>query len=156
MKAQIGMLVAAIALTMVTTSCEKDDNSSNGPAALVDDNGSGGNGSDDGTENVSHEPKWKVTVFKEDEKDETNHFNGYLLRFNTDGSANAFNSTGVTKGTWRKSENNFVINFPSEPLSELNDDWQIISETKTHMELEHISGGDGSRDYLVLDNSLLK
>lgn len=96
--------------------------------------------------------KWKVTRFEEDGKNETDHFSGYVFSFNTDGSVTATKGSNTVKGTWSTgsddSKSKFVINFPSAPFSELNEDWIIKSGSAGSIQLQHTSGGDGTIDYL--------
>lgn len=96
--------------------------------------------------------KWKVTKFMEDGRDQTGHFNGYVFQFNTDGSVTASKGSSVVKGTWStgadNSKSKFVMNFQSSPFDELSEDWVIKSGTANSMQMEHVSGGDGSVDYL--------
>ena len=37
------------------------------------------------------------------------------------------------------------------PFEEISEDWRVISRTTTKIELKHISGGDGSTDYLTFE-----
>ena len=37
------------------------------------------------------------------------------------------------------------------PFEEISEDWNVISRTATKIELKHVSGGDGSIDYLTLE-----
>ena len=37
------------------------------------------------------------------------------------------------------------------PFEEISEDWNVISRTATKIELKHISGGDGSIDYLTFE-----
>lgn len=98
--------------------------------------------------------QWVVELFQEDSTDETSNFRGYLFTFNSDGTvlAKKDNSNAVT-GTWSTVKGSatmkFKISFPSDPLSKLNEDWDVKNETYTDLKLEHVSGGNGGTDYLT-------
>jgi hypothetical protein len=102
--------------------------------------------------NYVNNGKWKVTKFEEDGKNETHHFTGYVFEFNTNGTVTATKDGKVVRGTWSKggddSKSKFVINFDTAPFNELNEDWVIVSGSADSMQMKHVSGGDGSIDYL--------
>ncbi|MDF2435644.1 MAG: hypothetical protein K0Q95_20 [Bacteroidota bacterium] len=104
-------------------------------------------------ENYINEGKWKVSSFKEDDKDETGHFDGYVFVFNTDNTVTATKGNSTVKGTWSTGTDNsktkMNINFSSAPLDELSEDWIIVNGSKSSIELKHVSGGDGGTDYLT-------
>jgi len=37
------------------------------------------------------------------------------------------------------------------PFEEISEDWNVISRSATKIELKHVSGGDGSVDYLTFE-----
>lgn len=98
--------------------------------------------------NYVNNGKWKITKFEEDGKNEMDHFSGCLFEFNTNGTVQVTKNGKVIRGTWSKSGDKFMINFDAPPFNELNEDWVVISGTATSMQLKHVSGGDGSIDYL--------
>lgn len=97
---------------------------------------------------------WKVTYFF-DKQDETGNYAGYTFEFNANGSMSATNGAQTWSGTWATgiddSANKFLISFngavPST-LSELSEDWRIITMNDTFMHFEHTSGGNGDTDVL--------
>lgn len=99
---------------------------------------------------------WKVTLFKDDNQDETNYFQGYSFIFGDGGVVTATSSTQTVNGTWitlkdsgkTKLDLNFddVFNF-----DELDEDWEIISQTATKIELKDGSGL--STDYLTFEKN---
>jgi hypothetical protein len=99
--------------------------------------------------------KWKVSRFEENGKNETNHFDGYVFQFNTDGTVTAIKANSVVKGTWTTnsddSKTKMNLYFTAAPFTELNDDWIIKGGGTTSIQLQHTSGGDGSTDYLTFD-----
>ena len=119
-----------------------------------DDNSSGNNNNQ--TPNAG---TWKVSYFY-DKKDETGNYAAYTFEFGTDGSLSASNGSQTWSGTWQTgiddSANKFLIDFngtlPSA-LSELEEDWRIISIEDNFMHFEHTSGGNGDTDVLKFTKS---
>jgi hypothetical protein len=103
--------------------------------------------------NYVNEGKWKVSSFREEDKDETSHFDGYVFVFNTDNTVTATKGNSSEKGTWSTgtddSKTKMNINFSTAPLNELSEDWTIVNGSKSSIELKHVSGGDGGTDYLT-------
>jgi hypothetical protein len=93
---------------------------------------------------------WYVIYFF-DHYDETANFNGYEFSFATDGTAQADNGGTITNGTWALTESfKFDLFFGTNPpLDELDEDWEILEATDEIIKLKHISGGDGSIDFLT-------
>lgn len=123
------------ALLLFVGACSKDDDTSITPGGTLPVSG-----------------QWKVTYFF-DKKDETSYFLNYTFDFGSNNSLTAKNGSNTWGGTWRTgtddSKNKLVIDFVgSSPsvLSELEEDWIVISITDTFMHLEHTSGGGGDTD----------
>lgn len=120
-----------------------------------DDNSSGGNNN----QTTPNAGTWKVSYFY-DKKDETGNYAAYTFEFGTDGSLSASNGSQTWSGTWQTgiddSANKFLIDFngtlPSA-LSELEEDWRIISIEDNFMHFEHTSGGNGDTDVLKFTKS---
>jgi hypothetical protein len=122
-------------------------------AALVsctksDDDNSGGNNP------TPSAGTWKITYFF-DKKDETSNYAGYTFEFGANGSLSATNGSQTWPGTWQTgvddSANKFVIDFTGavpSVLSELEEDWRIITMNDNFMHFEHTSGGNGDTDVL--------
>lgn len=114
-----------------------------------DDNSSGG-----GSNQTPNAGAWKVSYFY-DKKDETGNYASYTFEFGTDGSLSASNGSQTWSGTWQTgiddSADKFLIDFngtlPSA-LSELEEDWRIITIEDNFMHFEHTSGGNGDTDVL--------
>ena len=117
---------------------------------------------------------WIITKFIDSGNDETNHFNSYTFSFNTDGSLVANNGTTTVSGSWSVAVDNSSGNSSDDDSSssddsndvdfnivfispadfeELSDDWDIISNTDSKIELIDISGGNGGTDYLTFQKS---
>ncbi len=97
---------------------------------------------------------WKVSYFF-DKQEATTDYTNYTFDFTANGILIVKNGNQTWLGTWTTgsddSKNKFVIafsgNVPSA-LSELAEDWLIISMTDTAMHFEHTSGGNGGTDVL--------
>lgn len=122
------------------------------------------NDDDDGHHNGSTtgiviDGAWKVTLFQEDNINQTNHFSSYAFVFNSSGVLTASNDIHTETGNWNNggddSGNKLNINFPNapddSPFEEISEDWRIESKTDSKIELKHVSGGDGSIDLLTFE-----
>lgn len=107
---------------------------------------------------------WRITLFDDSGKDETNHFSGYDFTFEGNGTLTADNGMNTVQGTWSITDSNsnddslddldFNIFFNvSNDFEELNEDWDIITNTNTKIELIHVSGGNGGTDYLTFERN---
>lgn len=107
---------------------------------------------------------WRITRFIDSGVDETNDFSGYNFTFNSSGVLNASNGTNNYNGTWSITDSNsnddspndldFNINFNlANDFEDLNDDWDIVSQSSTKIELIDVSGGDGDTDLLTFEKN---
>jgi len=107
---------------------------------------------------------WRVTKFIDSGVDETNHFIGYNFTFNTGGILNANNGTNNYNGSWSITDSNsnddtiddldLNINFNlTNDFSDLNSDWDFISQSSNKIELIDVSGGNGGTDYLTFEKN---
>lgn len=103
--------------------------------------------------NYINKSKWKISSFKENTQDVTDHFTGYVFAFNTDNTVTATRADDIVKGSWSTttddSKTKMNISFPSAPFNELNEDWVITNGNASTIELKHESGGNGGIDYLT-------
>lgn len=140
MKNKVKILALLFGISVASSACKKEDNHSSSSASTYISAAGRGN--------------WQVTLLNDNGTDETNHFSGYSFRFNNGGLAVATNNTNSVNGTWSSGQDDdhveFSISFPSAPLNELNNDWHIVKQTPTTMELEDVSGGGGGTHYLNL------
>tara|TARA_B100000780_G_C21082053_1_gene435776 strand:- start:684 stop:1157 length:474 start_codon:yes stop_codon:yes gene_type:complete len=155
MKIQISKFLPLVVLMSVFSffACDKDDDSN-------DDNVTG---------DVSvvvrtnmQRGTWRITEFIDSGSNETNHYVGYVFTFNSNSTLEAFDGTETFAGTWSvikdgsddddASDYDFVIAFSAaNELQELNDDWDIVSQSETQLVLIDISGGNGETDYLTFE-----
>jgi hypothetical protein len=106
------------------------------------------------------EGNWKITLFQEDNENETYYFTGYVFTFKNDNTVSAVNGSTTINGTWKlEKESNddnpkhtdLILTFPAQNnFDELNDDWHVIKLEDKRIELEDISG-DGSVDKLTFE-----
>ena len=105
---------------------------------------------------------WRITSFIDSGKDETGHFAGYTFTFGTNGSLTASNGSITHMGTWSITNGNSNDDSPNDidfnilfdltnNFEDLTEDWHIISQSDTRIELIHISGGNGGTDYLTFE-----
>ncbi len=98
---------------------------------------------------------WKITLYQNDLKNETDKFNGYTFAFEDNNVINASKGSLKNSGTWLfgddDSKPKFIMTFTSgKPLSELNEDWRVLTRTKSLMSFEHTSGNNDV-DLLTLE-----
>jgi hypothetical protein len=143
--AMMGCLIILLSIT----SCNDDENVSTIKSEIEDRVKSG---------------TWKIFYFNDSGTDETNHFTGYNFTFSSTAVLTASNGTNTYIGTWSISDSNssddsmddlhFNINFPlTNDFEDLNDDWEIISQSATKVELRDVSGGGGGTDYLTFQKN---
>ncbi|SRX74453.1 hypothetical protein [Aequorivita antarctica] len=93
---------------------------------------------------------WYVEYYFND-YDETDNYAGYEFNFALDGTAQAVKSGTTISGTWAL-VNDFKFDLffgTNAPLNEFDEDWEILEATSEIIKLKHISGSDGSVDYLT-------
>jgi hypothetical protein len=99
---------------------------------------------------------WSVSSYIDDGTDDTAAFENYVLSFGEEGVLTAVIDETTTEGTWSVSvsssaELELIIDLgEAEPLDELTDSWDVTGLTENTVELEDVSGGDGSVDTLVI------
>ena len=105
---------------------------------------------------------WKITKYTEDGVNENPQFQNYTFTFSDGGTVTAVNNSLTISGTWSVKKDNsnddsvsdvdFALNFPStDDFDELTDDWDIVSQTETKLELKDVSGGNGGTDLLTFE-----
>ncbi|MGV9003646.1 hypothetical protein [Flavobacterium sp.] len=94
---------------------------------------------------------WYVSYFY-DSSDETNHYNGYVFNFNTNGFSFAVKNTNTINGTWQiHTETNYQkieFHFDGSVLEEIEKDWKVIEFTNTVIRLKHESSSGNDNHYL--------
>ena len=85
---------------------------------------------------------WKVTWYWDKDKDETNDFASYVFNFNGSGAFESTNAGSTVNGTWQATTDDgsqrLAISSGSvtKPLTDLDDDWIIVSMTSNKIELK--------------------
>lgn len=100
-------------------------------------------GSTDATPSqVATSGTWKVTLFSDSGNNETSKFTGYTFTFSDGGTLTALKNGVAQTGTWsvNNSSHKFNIDLGPKitgnlPLGELTDDWKILSNTTTMIQL---------------------
>lgn len=94
---------------------------------------------------------WKISLFQEDGFNETSDYEIYTFNFEDNGSVIASNNGFSVTGSWSVGKDDGHVEFNLSmpiPLDDLSDDWEVISNSSTKLELKDVSG-DGSVDYLT-------
>ena len=109
----------------------------------------------DNASDILSDGNWKVTSYIDSGQDETYKFTGHSFDFTSGGTVNVTASSGNTSGSWSTGEDDSTVklnlSFNSTPHSDLNDDWHVITQTNSKIELQDVSGGNGGVDYLTLE-----
>ncbi|MBL7910009.1 MAG: hypothetical protein JNJ41_02995 [Bacteroidia bacterium] len=99
---------------------------------------------------------WKVTEFTEENTNKTDHYFGYEFRFNTNSTVDAFSLTNSISGTWStRTDSGYLkmdLKFSNSTFfKELNEDWQVVSQSATKIKLLDVSGNAGKASYLTFE-----
>jgi hypothetical protein len=148
-------LIYGLLVFSLLTGCNESDDKKNDSQKITE------------IENTVTTGKWKITLFSEDGTVETATYSDYQFTFTEGSPSNTISATdgaNTYQGSWSITDDNsnddsnnyedldFNIFFstPSD-LTELNEDWEVISMTDTKIELKHISGGGGGTDLLTFE-----
>jgi hypothetical protein len=112
----------------------------------------------DQIDNAVKDGTWRITYFWDTDHEETDHFTGYNFTFGASDVLTATNGANTYTGTWSvindSGKTKFIIAFSAPPdFEELSEDWEIITNTSTKIELKHVSGGGGGTDYLTFQKN---
>jgi hypothetical protein len=146
-------IVFLILVVVAATACDDDNDDRNNSAQKIQE-----------IKDDVMEGQWRVTYFYDTDHDETSVFNGYTFQFAETGTLTATNSMSTHTGTWSVTDSNssddddslddldfnIVFTSPAE-FEEISDDWDIISQSDTKIELRDVSGGNGGTDYLTFE-----
>ena len=156
-KSSIKALLLMLSITLLSATCSSDDegiNNTNNDAAIQ------------AVENAVESGTWIITYFFDTDHEETNNFSGYNFTFGNNGVLTASNGTNTYNGTWSVTDSSssddssgdddidFNIFFSTPPdFAELSDDWDIVLNASTKIELIDISGGNGGTDNLTFEKN---
>ncbi len=135
-------------LILIFMSCSGEDGASNNNPLL-----------DQITSDVT-DGGWVISYYYDTDSDETANFSNFVFSFNDNGELSATDGVNAYLGSWSVTDSNsgddslddlhFNIAFASPPyFAELTDDWDIVSQSASTIELINISGGNGGTDYLT-------
>ncbi len=107
-------------------------------------------------ENILQDGQWFVASYLDDGVDETSDYAGYTITFISGGSVSATNGTNTNYGTWYVTGSTgsleLILDFgTSNPFEGINEDWDIIEALTNKITLQHISGGGGGINDLILE-----
>ncbi len=99
---------------------------------------------------------WVVTLYQEDAVVKTSKFAGYSFTFAGSNKVTATKSGVATIGKWGTGNDSgkkklYLSISTVKPLSELTEDWIILEQTAKKLKLQHVSGGNGGTDLIVLE-----
>jgi hypothetical protein len=142
MKQTIILIVACTLMFFVFSSCQKDDYS---PAPTSDE-----------VSKLVQEGTWRIALYYDCGEDETNHFAGYTITFDSTGKITAANGSFIVNGSWGAGNINmseeFSLFFSKAPFDEIDDDcWHIIENTTSKIRLEDECDGVNDKDYLTFE-----
>lgn len=141
MKKTILLLSIISFITLTSSMCEKDDDSSSPSSNNVS--------------NIILNRSWKITYFNDSGTDKTSLFSGFSFTFNNNGSVTAVYNLSSVNGIWSEgkddSQSKLFLSFSSSPFNELTDDWHITEQSSQIIKLEDTSGGNGGIDYLTFE-----
>lgn len=138
--------------------------------ACSDDDDNGASSTEQIVQSLSNNVKsgtWKITQFIDSGQNELSNFSAYTFTFGDNGVLTATNGQNTLVGTWSVTKSNsndddpnndidFNIFFnvdDSNPFEDLNDDWDILSQNTTKIELIDVSGGNGGTDRLTFEKN---
>jgi hypothetical protein len=137
----IKILALGLMSMALVTACKKDEkiSPSNSSTVLQDSN-------------------WKVTLFSEEGVNETSYFSGYTFDFMDGGVVKATSGSNTVNGTWATRDDSgktkLDLNFDDvNNFDELDEDWEILTQSSTKIELKHVSGGNGGTDLLTFEKN---
>ncbi|MBK9730081.1 MAG: hypothetical protein IPO83_02135 [Chitinophagaceae bacterium] len=132
MKKIIG--ISFLLIVIATTSCKKDDNTAP-------------------IKNNIQDGVWKITLYESNGNDETNHYTDYQFQFASNGTVTASKTGNTVSGTWSTttddSQEKLLLAFTVSPFDELSNDWHILNQSASLVELEDVSNGNGGTEHLT-------
>lgn len=138
-KIVIGLFAITFALGSCTTSSRSSNNNTTTPAQVIQTVQSGA---------------WKISYFFDSGKNETNNYNNYLFTFQSNGTLTASNGSNTVNGTWSSGNDDSQPKLDislgnTNPWDDISDDWHVIAQSSTQIQLQDVSGGSGDIDYLT-------
>lgn len=154
---KLHLLLVLVFTAFLLTACEDDDDDDDTPrtsnqSAVI---------KAEVTTNLQ-QGNWRISKFIDSGQDQTNDFNGFDFDFQSNGTVTANNGVNTYNGNWSITDDgsnddddpqddlDFNLSFNQPQLfTELNDDWDFISQSATQIALIDVSGGNGGTDSLT-------
>jgi hypothetical protein len=138
MKTKVGLLALLLIISAAFSNCKKEDQIT--PLNTI-------------INSVVIPGEWKITSFNELSTDKTDKYKTYSFKFNTNGTIIANTMGSSANGAWStvhdKDHLNMIIYFATSPLNDLNDNWQIVSQTDSVLALQHHPSANDGVNYLT-------
>lgn len=141
------LFFSLLSAVVLWPACKKDDDNSSNSVSVSSVNSTVATGA------------WRVTLFNENGTDRTANFSGYSFVFAANNTLTATKSGANTEtGSWAAgtddSKTKLIIDFASpsnNQFESLSEDWHVTSRTDAKIVMQHISGGNGTTDFLTLE-----
>lgn len=98
---------------------------------------------------------WKVEYFEKYGINETTYFLGFNFKFNTDKTVVATDGNTTINGIWNsfndsgKTIFDLIFAVLDGPLEEISEDWIVVSNSASRLELTYINEVTGKNDHLI-------
>ena len=141
-------ILALVFMLNVASMCSSDDDSSSSSSSSptqVNTNVTNGT--------------WRVTLYNEEGNIQTSNFSGYGFTFASEGALTAVNGSTTQSGIWStytdsgSTKMELLFNATNGSFESISEDWNVLSSSATKIQLKHISGGDGSIDFLTFEKN---
>jgi len=93
---------------------------------------------------------WKVAVFRAYSRGRNDDFNDYTFQFNLNGSISVFHENVREYGNWTGGRSVLQMEFESNPLNGLNNNWTINDHSAKSISLEGADPSGTGSEILVL------
>lgn len=141
-------ILALVFILNVASMCSKDDDSSSSSSSNPTQvNSSVSSGT------------WRVTLYNEEGTIQTSNFSGYTFTFASGGALTAVNGSTTQSGVWSTysdsgyTKMDLLFSATSGSFESISEDWRVLTTSASKIELKHVSGGDGSIDYLTFEKN---
>lgn len=141
-------ILALVFILNVASMCSKDDDSSSSSSSNPTQvNSSVSSGT------------WRVTLYNEEGTIQTSNFSGYTFTFASGGALTAVNGSTTQSGVWSTysdsgyTKMDLLFSASNGSFESISEDWRVLTTSASKIELKHVSGGDGSIDYLTFEKN---